>query len=721
MLRLRKTLAALACFAMLAAFFIPQAGAAQFADVQSTHSFYEHVEFLGSHHVVNGLNGYFYPDKVVSRGEITKIVLNAAGTVLDGSATRAFEDVGIGNDFFAYVNTAYKNGVISGYGNGLFGPDDMVKRGEALKILVSAFGFTTNTTGGPHFVDVTAGSDFYNYIETAYNLGIVSGRGASFWPGNYMTRGEMAKIVAMAMQGGDSATEYVLNASANIYPQANISLANSTDDKLNFEFTRMPELQNGYKYEAWLLDDAGVMTSIGTFNVDENGSMLNEGGRRISNVLDTNLEVLDYDMVKVTIEANNDSSADPSDTLILEGDLNDEGSAILGFPRLGSGLGGSVFVSGTDKDSVNFDLRGLSDVADIGMRYSALMYTDGAYKSLGTFQAGEGSTSFKASASTDLTKVGKFVVGLEPYPDDNNGPFITVMSVTVDSSSLSADEEDEDWGTCDFDESIYDGLTSELTSESIICRTVEERDETEDVIVQAYASAESVPASSEVAIVIKVSDLEGNPIKDLNLDLSQMSGLEGTLGDPRERGNSGVYVGTYSAPDSSEFSLTSNDVVLRISQNNNSTADQYVPQIDLTLSLKSSTRRGTPKIMEIDVPQEEITYDANESGQTDELVVIATLLDSAHATVETSSSTYGNDIKLNGSSSNNDNETPDLKEGNLYLYEVDMGSLYNNNDDYEVTVSENFQIEFYDRSSTGAYLPIISDQYEVNLHFIPRD
>ena len=57
----------------------------------------------------------------------------------------------------------------------------------------------------------------------------------------------------------------------------------------------------------------------------------------------------------------------------------------------------------------------------------------------------------------------------------------------------------------------------------------------------------------------------------------------------------------------------------------------------------------------------------------------------------------------------------------MYLYEVDMSDLYDDNDDIEVTVSEEFSIEFYDRSSTGAYLPIISDKYEVTLHYVPEE
>jgi hypothetical protein len=64
------------------------------------------------------------------------------------------------------------------------------------KIIVLAFGFTINTSGGPHFSDVVPTSTFYTYIETLKNLSLIDGYAdGTFRPNNNATRGQIAKMV----------------------------------------------------------------------------------------------------------------------------------------------------------------------------------------------------------------------------------------------------------------------------------------------------------------------------------------------------------------------------------------------------------------------------------------------------------------------------------------------------------------------------------------------
>ena len=51
----------------------------------------------------------------------------------------------------------------------------------------------------PTFSDVPTDHPFYQYIETAYAHGIISGYGAVFLPGNSATRGQINKIVYNAV------------------------------------------------------------------------------------------------------------------------------------------------------------------------------------------------------------------------------------------------------------------------------------------------------------------------------------------------------------------------------------------------------------------------------------------------------------------------------------------------------------------------------------------
>jgi hypothetical protein len=75
-----------------------------------------------------------------------------------------------------------------------------VTRGQLSKIIVSARGWTIETTGGPHFRDVATDNPFYAYVETALRHEVLSGYGdGTFRPGNQATRGQIAKIMYGAL------------------------------------------------------------------------------------------------------------------------------------------------------------------------------------------------------------------------------------------------------------------------------------------------------------------------------------------------------------------------------------------------------------------------------------------------------------------------------------------------------------------------------------------
>lgn len=117
----------------------------------------------------------------------------------NGSYGYPFSDVPITQWAHRYIGWAFNEGVISGYDDGTFRPNNLVSRQQFCKIAVLGLSIPINTSGGPHFSDVPTTSIFYNFIETAYNDGIISGYSdGTFDPGANITRGQMSKIVANA-------------------------------------------------------------------------------------------------------------------------------------------------------------------------------------------------------------------------------------------------------------------------------------------------------------------------------------------------------------------------------------------------------------------------------------------------------------------------------------------------------------------------------------------
>lgn len=101
------------------------------------------IEFLNAHDVLYGSpDGNFRPDANVTRGEILKIVLEAAGEghsalVAVTGATTVYTDLPASHTLATYVHFASTRGFIDGYGDGTFRPDAQVTRAEAAKIVAN--------------------------------------------------------------------------------------------------------------------------------------------------------------------------------------------------------------------------------------------------------------------------------------------------------------------------------------------------------------------------------------------------------------------------------------------------------------------------------------------------------------------------------------------------------------------------------------------------------
>ena len=102
-----------------------------------------------------------------------------------------------------YVSISYLNqaGVISGYPDVTFKPDNPINRAEVLKIILKGSGIdTSGDFGDITFPDVKAGDWFAVYVMKAKTLGIVKGndRDGTFAPTKQVNKAEFLKMLLMA-------------------------------------------------------------------------------------------------------------------------------------------------------------------------------------------------------------------------------------------------------------------------------------------------------------------------------------------------------------------------------------------------------------------------------------------------------------------------------------------------------------------------------------------
>ncbi len=106
----------------------------------------------------------------------------------------------------AAVSFGIIHGYTDVHGNptGFFGPGDNVTRAQAAKILVEAFAYPTRLEPPSPFTDVIRQNWFYEYVTTAYNHQILSGYGNGYYgPYDSVTRAQMAKMTHQGMRDAE--------------------------------------------------------------------------------------------------------------------------------------------------------------------------------------------------------------------------------------------------------------------------------------------------------------------------------------------------------------------------------------------------------------------------------------------------------------------------------------------------------------------------------------
>ena len=168
----------------------------QFTDVPPDHTFYPFIRCLACQGILSGYaDGTFLPGNDVTRGQLAKIVSNASGFIEDVEG-QTFSDVPPDHTFYDYVERIAVRGIISGYSDGTFRPQNNATRGQIAKIVANAASFSEPITGQT-FSDVPPDHTFYEFIERMAQRNIIGGYSdGTFRPQNNATRGQTAKIVA---------------------------------------------------------------------------------------------------------------------------------------------------------------------------------------------------------------------------------------------------------------------------------------------------------------------------------------------------------------------------------------------------------------------------------------------------------------------------------------------------------------------------------------------
>ena len=175
-----------------------------FTDVEH-HWAKDAVNNMGSRMVVTGVgNGNYHPNSDVTRAEFAAIVVRALG-LGTGTPEGQFRDVSPEKWFAGYVETASEYGMINGYDENTFAPNDKITREQAMAIIARTMKITgieitmTDSEIGTLLGDYTDAALASGYAKSAIasclKTGVISGTSSStLAPKNNITRAEVAVI-----------------------------------------------------------------------------------------------------------------------------------------------------------------------------------------------------------------------------------------------------------------------------------------------------------------------------------------------------------------------------------------------------------------------------------------------------------------------------------------------------------------------------------------------
>jgi len=164
-----------------------------------------YVNDIGSRLIDSGVgNGNFAPDKAITRAEFASMIVKALG--LKGTNfTDKFNDVKKSDSYYSCIYTAYEYGILQGYTNGKFGPQDLITREQAMTMLSKAMeiaGMDVNVSEADISSQLKLFKDsgeIASYAKQSASIcikyGIFDGSKGKLTPKDSFTRAESATVV----------------------------------------------------------------------------------------------------------------------------------------------------------------------------------------------------------------------------------------------------------------------------------------------------------------------------------------------------------------------------------------------------------------------------------------------------------------------------------------------------------------------------------------------
>lgn len=185
-------------------------GSSSFRDVRSGSWYYDAVQYVHEKGLMNGTSSnLFSPDAQITRGMIVTILWRMEGE--PAAAAAGFTDVASGMYYADAINWAAANGIVTGYSDTAFGPNDAITREQMAAILYRYAAFKGYDVSGGEalgntYVDADKVSSYAVYsMQWAVAEGLITGMsGNTLSPQGSATRAQFATILMRFLEKLDT-------------------------------------------------------------------------------------------------------------------------------------------------------------------------------------------------------------------------------------------------------------------------------------------------------------------------------------------------------------------------------------------------------------------------------------------------------------------------------------------------------------------------------------
>lgn len=171
-----------------------------YRDLNSNAWYHDAVHFCMDNVIMGGSNNSFKPNAKATRAEVATSLWSAEGREPvsgNGPLSKTYPDVAVSDWYYQPIEWATRRGILAGYSNGRFGPNDSITREQLVSVLWRHAGSPKPRSTVLRFNDASKVSGFaWDAMLWATEKGIISGRpGGYLAPKGNATRADVAQVL----------------------------------------------------------------------------------------------------------------------------------------------------------------------------------------------------------------------------------------------------------------------------------------------------------------------------------------------------------------------------------------------------------------------------------------------------------------------------------------------------------------------------------------------